>query len=368
MRAIGINLKSPYDHLEHIPGWSEHHIARILKSSKYAGILYQDVYENVSYKVRKKRKRPMEEWVPINVPVIIEKEKWDLVQAQISKRRKSAEDIAGISMYDRTERKTKYGGLLKCGDCGRALTYNEIHWYKDVGRRGDRYHPNNDKVKMIKHQYTCITYRQKSSKACSNHNITIEELDELVLEYLRKLSKAALDVDYLVKELETKQKKETKLDYLSSRIAAKEKRVKGIEKLLVSLYEDFRINKLINEAEYIGMKESYTTEKDNLQQELETLNKEKAMNGKLTCSINWREQILRYKNIKEVTRPFLLNLVDYIEVFQDKRVIFHLKIGNPFLGLDEYLSDLQQQDLEPIVMHHLTTAQAAVRARTASGE
>jgi hypothetical protein len=361
MRLIGINLKNPYDYLEHIPGWSLYQVARILKSSTYSGTLYQDVYENISYKIQKKKKRPVEEWVPIKVPAIIDKEKWEMAQNQIMERRKYTEDTTGFNMDTRVERRTKYGGLLRCGDCGRALTYNEVCWHKCVGERGDRYHPNNNKVKMVKHQYICITYKQKSKRACTSHHITIEELDEMVLSYVKELSNAVLDVDYLIKELKAKKTTELVLDQLNSRISAKEKRIREIEKVQDSLYEDWRIRNIIDEADYVRMRQGYIAEKEKLRQELESLKNEKAKHGdKLDDNSNWSKKVVQYKDLKEVTRPFLLNFVDYIEVFEDKRILFHLKISNPFLSFDDYLSSLKEQNLEPITIHHLVTAQAAI--------
>ncbi len=97
--------------------WSQMTIYRILRDEIYAGVYWanrEEVYEDDDGKKRK-RPRPREEWVRIEVPAIIEREQWDRVQ-----------EILDRGARERPRMHSKHDYLLarrmQCGKCGYAYT------------------------------------------------------------------------------------------------------------------------------------------------------------------------------------------------------------------------------------------------------
>ena len=110
------------------------------------------------------------------------------------KAKKIAEDRATAyhSLHRVTKSSTLLGGMLKCGHCGGKYGVTTSGWSK--GRKGYRFY--------------CCYSRRKQNRAmivdpnCKNKNWRLEDLDNIVLDQIRKLS---IDPDYILKMKEEKQ-------------------------------------------------------------------------------------------------------------------------------------------------------------------
>ncbi len=102
--------------------WHRQVVRQILMNETYTGVFYHNKWKTEGmlankYKGKDERvpmvHRPREEWVPVEVPVIIEKKTFDLAQKFLKESRRR---WAGHS-------KNKYllSGLIRCGDCGNTM-------------------------------------------------------------------------------------------------------------------------------------------------------------------------------------------------------------------------------------------------------
>ncbi|MGI9862341.1 recombinase family protein [Moorella naiadis] len=114
--------------------WQRRVIKTILSNPVYIGIFYynrrncQGMGYNKFLPIEnriKEKKRPTEEWIPIPVPALIDKETWDKAQEKTQKVRRL---WSGCS-------KEKYllSGLVTCTDCG-----NNMHGYLRTEKNGKK--------------------------------------------------------------------------------------------------------------------------------------------------------------------------------------------------------------------------------------
>jgi site-specific DNA recombinase len=174
--------------------WDSSTIRGILKNTAYIGTAYfgktercegnpgQIRHYNSGKFIRPRyarKKQPQENWLPINIPSIINENDFELAQEQLQKNKK-------LSPRN-TKEKALLQGLVICGECGYPC-------YK----RARRYKENN------RGYYFCRSHNDKNLKRCSNNWIRQDELDELVYQEVINL----LQNPYLIREELLRREKE----------------------------------------------------------------------------------------------------------------------------------------------------------------
>lgn len=97
--------------------WTIAQVKSILKDENYIGNSVHNRQSNISFKNKKKVRKPQEEWFRVENTheAIIAKDVFLQVQEQIASRRRS-----------RTDGQTQiFARLIKCADCGWLLAYGE---------------------------------------------------------------------------------------------------------------------------------------------------------------------------------------------------------------------------------------------------
>lgn len=95
--------------------WQRSYIQKVLKSQVYTGAVVSHTTEKVSYKIKKCRRIPKEDWIIVEDmhEPIISKEQFQEVQDLMKKRTSTR-----TRKHDHVLK-----GLLKCGECGRKYDY-----------------------------------------------------------------------------------------------------------------------------------------------------------------------------------------------------------------------------------------------------
>lgn len=131
--------------------FSKGHIEDILKRETYTGCHYYNKTDS-----RTRKPRPREEWIPVQVPPIIDKTTFERVQRALGERSPAKVPpriVNGPTMLT---------GLLRCGSCGGGMTLR-------TGKGGKyRY-------------YACSNAMRKGRTACKGRSIRMEILDEFIL-------------------------------------------------------------------------------------------------------------------------------------------------------------------------------------------
>ena len=138
--------------------WDATMVGRILKDESYIGTLICHKSERNKINKTFRFTDPEEQFRHENyLPMIVTRETWDLAQTLLTER-KATNTRAGTNKGI-----LRYGGLLRCQDCGRTFIGKRIK-LKD----GERV------------VYVCDTYHRYGKEHCSSHMVDEEALDRLI--------------------------------------------------------------------------------------------------------------------------------------------------------------------------------------------
>lgn len=274
--------------------WSAVAITRILTNESYTGTLIQGKVTTPNYKVKKTVIKDEEDWVviPNAFEAIITKEQFDMVQEILKKDTRVAPDKKSVYLFS---------GIAVCGDCGRQMSR------KVSTVSGKKYV-----------YYMCSA--NKKEGVCSSHRIREDELEKAVVIYLNSYIDELENIQHFLEFIDKLPYQEVNVKRLNMRIVQLEEDAQKYEKLKVSVYEDLK-DELISKEEYISMKQEFEKRRraalDSIAQikiEIETL---ASRNGK---HHEWIESFLANKGIEKLERNVVVELIDYIKIYEDKRI------------------------------------------------
>lgn len=274
--------------------WSAVAITRILTNESYTGTLIQGKVTTPNYKVKKTVIKDEEDWVviPNAFEAIITKEQFDMVQEILKKDTRVAPDKKSVYLFS---------GIAVCGDCGRQMSR------KVSTVSGKKYV-----------YYMCSA--NKKEGVCSSHRIREDELEKAVVTYLNSYIDELENIQHFLEFIDKLPYQEVNVKRLNMRIVQLEEDAQKYEKLKVSVYEDLK-DELISKEEYISMKQEFEKRRraalDSIAQikiEIETL---ASRNGK---HHEWIESFIANKGIEKLERNVVVELIDYIRIYEDKRI------------------------------------------------
>ena len=274
--------------------WENKTIKNILRNKVYIGITEQNKRSRISYKNRKLRPNPKEQWnvVENTHAAIIDKKVFDRVQKMII-----------VQSYNRNEKKNTFllDGLLFCYEC-----------HHKIGVRGKK----NGHYYMV-----CNNYRRNSKlNLCTSHGFSYDNLEETVLNYIKKLF-SAIDSEKI--ELNIK-KSRTKYDY-KKMLKKLETEVKLINDNIDQMYVD-KLNGKISEEMYERLFKKLRDEAEQKENEYIEI-QEMQNNSKQDDGENIRKIVREFLELKEPTPEIMKVIINRIEIHQDKQVdiIFNYK-------------------------------------------
>ena len=156
---------------ESIYKWSMGSVREILRNPVYKGAVRGQKRPKISLKSEKRK--PVQSAGTFVVEgmhePIIDPEEWELVQRLITSRKKTRKVE---KKYDNI-----FSGLVKCADCGFAMTFTKAHrnW-------------NSENI-YANYDYQCNNYRMEGKSVCTHHRITALNLYNAVLADIKRLAK-----------------------------------------------------------------------------------------------------------------------------------------------------------------------------------
>lgn len=276
--------------------WCQETIKRILTNPTYMGNMTQHRQEKISYKVDRFKKIPQSDWVSVvdTHEAIISKETFQTVQILI--KRKTVRYSRGKESFH------LLNGLVFCKDCGAKMTYRR-----------------NSSGKMV---MNCMTYSKFGPSECCSHNISEKDLDEYVINDLKRISKQSLDEDFYnsISELKTQEQNnsEVKIKNIENRFAE-------IRNITKNLYED-KINGIISEDDFLNMTREYGEEKIQLGKRLEEIKTEKNDD---TQNFNYYKLLKDIANFNVINKAILSKLIDKIEIGKDREIFIYYQFQKP---------------------------------------
>ena len=277
--------------------WTITPVKNILKDETYIGNSIHNKQTTISYKNKKKVRKPKEEWIRVENTheAIISEEVFYQVQEQIANRRRRIKNEPTTQIF---------AGLLKCSDCGWSMSFG-----------------TNKHAKNPYSYFNCTSYRQCGSpeKTCSAHYVRYDELYVYVLGRVRYWSKRAqTNEQQLLDEILQSGDRERVAQMKKQRteLAKAEKRKAEVDRLFARMYEDL-VSERITEYNFNMMSKQYQTEQQELAEKIRKLNESLAV--KQETSDNAEKWIALIKSVvepQELTAELLNTLIEKIVIHE----------------------------------------------------
>lgn len=276
--------------------WTVAQVKSIVKNETYIGNSVHGIQTNISYKNKKKIRKPPEEWLRIENTheAIISKEVFEQVQEQIASRRRKM----------KTATTQIFSGLVKCADCGWSMSYGT----------------NNSNSKPF-HYFVCTNYRQHGPRHCdcTSHYIRYDTLYAYVLSRLQYWSaQSDMGEEHLKRQLlhanDREQQRMVKMR--DTELKRAQKRQKELDRLFSKLYEDWAAER-ITEYNFKVLSEKYQIEQADVLEKIERMQAELATEQQAVVNIDqWIGLIQQYAHPEELTAEMLNALIEKIVVHE----------------------------------------------------
>lgn len=279
--------------------WDFGVIEGILQNPVYYGAIASQKAD-YRFKVGVIRKKNADEWIIVEGmhEPIIDRRTFDIVQEKIRKRQHPRQD--GEDSF------SLFAGLIKCGECGKALTIRKTNaiYPKDI--------------------YSCVTYNRFGKRHCTQHRVDYDELYGIVLGRIRSLAREALAdrdgmegrlADSYAERVRAEREKQEK------KLAKAKSRMEVLDRMIAKLYEDLAEGR-ITEANFEKLLANAQDEQQKLDRQIALANaqQEEAGQGEKAAEdevAEWLAHISEYADLMELDSATLNRLVSKIVVHEE---------------------------------------------------
>ncbi|VUW91204.1 hypothetical protein [Faecalibacterium prausnitzii] len=169
------------------------------------------------------------------------------------------------------------------------------------------------------------------------HSIKHERLEAAVLFAVQHQVHLAVSYSEIVTQINSAPIKKSQSYRLDDLIAAKERELIKITRYKQSLYQDWKDGE-ITQQEYRDMKADYERQTSDISAVLTRLNAERA---ELANGVDNEHPALvafmKYQNIEALNREILVELVDYIKVYENGNISVKFKFADELRKIAEYI-------------------------------
>ena len=264
--------------------WNYSSISDMLANEIYIGNMVQGKYGSVSYKTGKNRPRPKSEWYIVTGTheAIIDRKLWDNVQAlRLQRSRPFASGTIGV-----------FTGKTRCAYCGYTLRSSKSH-----GR----------------HYLQCPT-RRISPDACTGSFISVDKLEQMILEELERLNEKYLDKDRLLQNISPPNDLAAQKQKLLWNLSDLKKQILEYQQAIGVLYMD-HIKGRISKKDFIELKKDFTEKKEQLEHTLPDMeNQLEELEKRMISDDDGQEWLKRYLHPEHLSREMVEILIDCIIV------------------------------------------------------
>lgn len=291
--------------LDTTKNWSYQTIHTILNNETYIGNMVQNKANTISYKDKKKKLLPKEEWIIVKNThePIIEPEVFYRVQKLQKTRMKNV---------DAGKENSIFAGMIYCADCKHAMV-------RKYARRGSKAFTG----------YQCKTYKTYGKQYCESHSIDMQSLKEAVLFSIQEQARHILRQEDVEELHEWMIQYETKND-INVQTADLQKKIEKIKSFKKKTYHNY-MEEVISKEDYLRYIHEYDDQINELQIR-QTAMQQKA-ESQQSAYDKWTEDFIDFMNVPELTRDMVLELIRQIQVNADGSVTIWYQFRN--LSADE---------------------------------
>lgn len=262
--------------------WQYYTVSDILSNEIYIGNMVQGKYGSESYKTKKSRQKPKDQWIRVNnthAPVI-DDDTWN--KAQALKKEKSRPFGNGtIGIF------SKKLFCLYCGCALRTVKNRGIHYFRCVGR-----------------------YYQPTF--CEGAYISEAKLKEAILKELNKIIENYLLSGTVENKIQTNSKLSLLKD-LETSLTNYSRKLNENKLVLKNLYID-KVKGVITDDEYVAFSNEFKDDNEHLSSLITSVNEQIISYKAKTNKVTVKEIIERYSTPTDVTKEMVEVLIEKIVI------------------------------------------------------
>lgn len=195
-------------------------------------------------------------------------------------------------------------GKIVCGDCGKGM----------------RLSPRTTKSYV----YFCGTFSDGINPACSRHKIDQEEVNKAVFAQISNHMRCCIDALKVIRELNARSSALKKYDVYEKAITRQRRELEKVNRKFSELYGDYSEH-LINESEYLTLKQQYLLKSEALKKEIDNLLVSQNLYSKnYKIDEDWENLINKYLKCRKLNKELADAFVDKVQVFEDGRISVNL--------------------------------------------
>lgn len=284
-----------------IYGWNYSTISKILKNEFYLGNTVYGKVINLSYKSKKVKFVPREEWkvVANTHKAIISKELFDSVQKKIK-----------LSQKAKTHKHTWIlNGIVECKECGEPMQL-KVKYRKDK------------KTISFMRLYCSSSLHKKGYCIRKHRGINLQSVTKIVVSDLNKKVKNIVSCED-VSELLEKYYKDKDNTEDEKELKETRKQLEKTNKMVSSLYLDYK-NGVIQEVDFKTMYNQEIAKRDNLNEKIDKINNK--INNNMKISDNQFKKVAKkVSNVKNWSKEQLVDVIESVEIDNNDNIYINYK-------------------------------------------
>ena len=297
--------------------WTIIAVKRILTNQVYCGDQIQCKQRVLSHKNHKAVRTQKEEWVIVENTheAIISREDFNKVQKIIDNKTYPSNKRMQVNYY---------AGHLYCKECGRFMLR------KYTGRR--KSNPN-----ILNYTYYCSTRYRICKDDCIENKIKSEDLDKIVLKAIKHQIKLYLKVDTLIDEIIEKRNSsntKTTLDNIERNLNEK-------RKIKQKFYEDWKLG-IISKEDYLNFVKSNENTINILTERYKKYSDKLSEENNLEDKKSLFKKIEKYKDIKEVNKELIDDMIDKIYSYGNNKVEIIFKYQDEYKNIMKLIKQIKK--------------------------
>ena len=293
--------------------WPDSSVRRILTNEMYIGNMVQGKNTTISYKIKKCRAIPKEEWIIVEGThePIIETDTFYQAQALFNKNIRKSPMKSEVDLFS---------GLVRCADCHRIMNKKtNQHSYGTY------------------HYYRCSTARKMKKSACGNHTIRIDKMQHTVMVTIQKMVELAVQMSEALSKINRNPQRVKESDHLRQSLETLTSQREKVYRMQLDLYPDWKSG-VITQQEYLALKANIAEKIAVLDTKIENVKKTlDAYAHGIDDENAFITAFKKYENFTELTRGMLVELVDEILVHDNASIDVNFKFADAYQQVVEYI-------------------------------
>ena len=312
--------------------WSMGTIYGILDNPAYVGKRVYGCRHSAIYKGIKLEKMPESEWyVTENAhEPLVSKELYEKVHDIMRRNSERRQESMKKTAKARAKMIDLFEGKIFCADCGYRMYFHR--------------HQMDVKDKRWYADYYCSSAQTRRWIKCSCHRITQEALDKKVLEAVRTQMKLALDYEEMIGRLKNSRAEKAVRKRLNDVVKSLSVKTGNMQKRRTKLYEDYA-DEIIDEEEYLYMKDTYEREYEQLNRQLEAfIQKRNDYIEAFSTENKWIKMMKGIRNVRKLTKDVVDAVVEKVSVYDDGRIEIIMKYQDIFDLTEGYITQIRGEE------------------------